>query len=299
MDKNETKQVSNEAAEQAIRDYVAEQSKENLSNVLNLLRPAMVFVPVEVNEEKKAAPLFIKNREGKAYLPIFTGKGQIPEHLQKQTVMIMQFPMCNGIVANEGYELQGMAVNPYTDNLLLSVDLIKRLYEADKELAKQMRQQKQQPQQKAPLTIGDMRRRVEYVILPKRLYTEGEEFVQKLCSEKEALVADIFEKAIGAKNPYKASELAVMALDISSDLTLVRIDMPGKSNAKPFCYRVYITLQPQTKKVGYYTIEEVPDQEGRRIGMIQTDGSHRDMGEAPVEGVELQEIIELAQKSGN
>ena len=33
--------------------------------------------------------------------------------------------------------------------------------------------------------------------------------------------------------------------------------------------------------------------------MIQTDGSHRDMGEAPVEGVELQEIIELAQKSGN
>ena len=168
MDKNETKQVSNEAAEQAIRNYVAEQSKENLSNVLNLLRPAMVFVPVEVNEEKKAAPLFIKNREGKAYLPIFTGKGQIPEHLQKQTVMIMQFPMCNGIVANEGYELQGMAVNPYTDNLLLSVDLIKRLYEADKELAKQMRQKKQ-PQQKAPLTIGDMRRRVEYVILPKKL----------------------------------------------------------------------------------------------------------------------------------
>lgn len=296
MDKKETKQISNEAAEQAIREYVADQTKENLSNMLNLLRPSMVLVPVEVNEEKKAAPLFIKNQAGNSYLPVFTAKEQIPENLKEQPVMMIQFPMCNAMVANEEYQLQGMAINPYTDNVLLSTDLIKRLYEADKQFAKQMREKKQQPQQtKAPVTVGDMRRRVEYAILPKRLYTEGEAFVQRLCEEKEALIAGIFDEAIGERNPYKESQLAVMALDISSELTLVRIDMPGPAATKPFCYRVYITLQPQTKEVGYYTIEEVLEQEGRRIGAIHKDGTHKDIGEAPVEGVEMQAVIELAQ----
>lgn len=291
MEKNEKKQVSNEAAEQAIREYIAEQTKDNLGKVLNLLRPSLVFVPAEVNEEKKAAPLFIKNKEGKAYLPIFTGKKQIPEELREQTVMVMPFPMCNGVVATESYQLSGMAVNPYTDNLILSADLIKRLYAADKEFAKQMRENKK----KAPVTVGDMRREIEYRILPGRLYAEGEAFMQQLCQEKEAFVHRIFAEAIGGKNPYKEADFAVMALDISSELTLVRIDMPGKANQEPFCYRVYITFNPETKKAGYYEIEKVPNLDGQRLGTVDRDGKHRDIGEAPVAGVELQEIIELAQ----
>ena len=203
--------------------------------------------------------------------------------------------MCNGIVANDNFTLKGMVLNPYTDNLILKTELIKRLYEADQELAKQMklRQQNISPAQYAEGLL----RQVEYKSLPGRLYAEGDDFVKRLCDEKEALIYGIFSDAsvAGRGNPYKESDFAVMALDISSELTLIRIDMPGKAEHAPFCYRVYVTFNPVSKRAGYYTIEKFPDQKGRRLGTVDADGRHADMGEAPVEGIELQEIIERAE----
>lgn len=295
MDKNQTRQLSNEAVEAAIKEYAGNQTKENLTKVVNLLRPSLLLVPAMVNEEKKAVPLFLRNNEGIAFLAVFTGKEQVPDDMRKQTVMVMPFPMCNGIVANDNFTLKGMVLNPYTDNLILKTDLIKRLYEADQELAKQMkmRQQNISPAQYAE----GLRRQVEYKLLPARLYTEGEDFVNRLCAEKEALICGIFGRAsiAGRGNPYKESDFAVMALNISSELTLIRIDMPGKAEHAPFCYRVYLTFNPISKKAGYYTIEKFPDQEGRRLGAMDMNGKHVDMGEAPIEGVELQEIIERAE----
>lgn len=298
MDKNQTRQISNEAAEAAIREYAGEQTKENLTKVVNLLRPSLLLVPAMVNEEKKPVPLFLKNHEGIAFLAVFTGKAQIPENMRKQTVMVMPFPMCNGIVANDKFTLKGMVVNPYTDNLILNTELVKRLYEADQELAKQMklRQQNVTPAQYA----AGLRSQVEYRIFPGRLYAEGEEFVNRLCEEKEAFVCSIFAEAgiKGKGNPYRESDFAVMALNISSELTLIRVDMPGKAEHTPFCYRVYFTFNPESKQAGYYTIEKAADQAKRRLGTVGMDGKHQDIGEAPVEGVELQEIIERAQKAG-
>lgn len=143
MDKNQTRQISNEAVETAIREYTGEQTKENLTKVVNLLRPSLLMVPAMVSEEKKPVPLFLKNQEGVAFLAVFTGKNQVPEEMRKQTVMVMPFPMCNGIVADDKFGLRGMVINPYTDNLILHADFIKRLYEADKELAKRMKQRRQ------------------------------------------------------------------------------------------------------------------------------------------------------------
>ena len=37
-----------------------------------------------------------------------------------------------------------------------------------------------------------VKKQVEFGVLPKRLYAEGETFVQKLCEEREAFVNQIF-----------------------------------------------------------------------------------------------------------
>ena len=54
----------------------------------------------------------------------------------------------------------------------------------------------------------------------------------------------------------------------------------------------------QTKKAGYYTIEMTAEKEVRALGQILPDGRHESLGEAPVEGAELQKIMDLARYDG-
>lgn len=295
MDNQRMRQISNKPAEDAIKMYAKEQSKENLVTLLNALRHSVLLVPGTMNEEKKASPLFMKNQDGKAFLAVFTGKEHFSPENRKQTILALPFPVCNEIVSDKSTFLSGMVLNPYTDHLILKEDLIRKLYEADKEYLDEIRQ-KQRKQTKAQAE-GDILRQLEYQGLPMRLYAEGEEFVRQLCEKKEALVCGMFGEAhqnAGA-NPYKESDFAVMALGISSDLTLIRIDMPVKAVQTTICHRVYITFDKKTRKCGYYMIEQLPDSKERRLGAVFDHGRYEDLGEAPVEGVELQRIIELAQ----
>ena len=124
----EVKKTKNQFAEEAIDTYKKNPSQENLRSMINLLRPTTMMVPVNVNEQKKAEPMFLRNPEGMAYLAVFTGKDHVPEDLQKQTMMATPFPVCNGIVCNAPIEVSGMVINPYTNNILLDKQLIQRLF---------------------------------------------------------------------------------------------------------------------------------------------------------------------------
>ena len=61
MEKRQIPNISNEKAEQAIKDYGQERTKENLAKIVNLLRPSGLFVPAMLNEEKKPVPYFLKD----------------------------------------------------------------------------------------------------------------------------------------------------------------------------------------------------------------------------------------------
>ena len=192
-------------------------------------------------------------------------------------------------------ELTGLVINPFSDNLVLKTELVRNLHEADQKAA-QMRQVKMTPQQFNVF----VKKQVEFGVLPKRLYAEGETFVRKLCEEREAFVNQIFAETYKEPKlyPYTEADYSVMALDIAEDLTLIRVDLPEKALAAPLCYRIYITFNPQTKKAGYYTIEMTAEKEVRALGQILPDGRHESLGEAPVEGAELQKIMDLARYDG-
>ena len=145
-----------------------------------------------------------------------------------------------------------------------------------------------------------VKRQVEFGILPKRLFAEGEEFVNRLCDEKESFVNEIFAQAFKEPKlyPYSEKDYSVMALDIAEDLTLVRIDLPEKGLVAPLCFRIYVTFNPQTKEAGYYTIEMGKEKNTRMLGELRADGTRADHGEAPVEGAELQKIMDLAKGAG-
>lgn len=90
-----------------------------------------------------------------------------------------------------------------------------------------------------------------------------------------------------------------MALDISEDLTLIRVDLPDKGLVPPLCYRIYITYNPLKDEAHYYTIEMTKEKDVRLLGGVTEDAKHVSYGNAPVEGAELQEIMNLAKILGN
>lgn len=295
MEEKMTMEITNDRLEEAIREYAKERTKERLSDVLNLLRPTKLLVPAMLKAPDQPVPCLLKNGKEEQFLVVYTSKAQIPEEPKSQAILSMPFPACNNIVVKPELKLNGMVINPFSDNLVLKSELVQKLHDADEKAAK-MKQVKMTPAQFQVF----VKRQVEFGILPKRLFAEGEEFVNRLCDEKESFVNEIFAQAFKEPKlyPYSEKDYSVMALDIAEDLTLVRIDLPEKGLVAPLCFRIYVTFNPQTKEAGYYTIEMGKEKNTRMLGELRADGTRADHGEAPVEGAELQKIMDLAKGAG-
>ncbi len=293
MEAKTTMEITNDKLEEAIKQYAAERTPDNLNIVLNLMRPTKLLVPAMLKAPDQPIPCFLKNSNGEQFLAVYTSKEQIPQEPKSQAILSMPFPACNDLVVKQELNLTGMAINPFSDNLILKKELVEKLHEADQKAA-QMKQVKMTPEQFNVF----VKKQVEFGILPKRLFTEKEAFVDKLCEEKEALINEIFAAAYKEPKlyPFSEDDYSVMALNIAEDLTLVRIDFPEKGIVTPLCYRVYITFDPTTQKAGYFTIEKTEEKGVRLLGGFGEDGKHISYGNAPVEGAELQEIMNLARK---
>lgn len=292
MDDKITMEITNDKLEEAIGAYVKERTQEKLVAVLNLLRPTKLLVPAMLKEQNQPTPCLLKSNNGDQFLAVYTSKAQIPEEPKSQAILSMPFQACNGIIVKPELQLTGMVINPFSDNLILKRELIEKLHEADVN-AGQMKQIKMTPEQFQAF----VKKQTEFYIFPKRLHTEGESFVQSLCDEKEAFVNRIFAEAYKEEKlyPYTEEDYSVMALEIAEDLTLIRVDLPERGLAAGLCSRVYVTFDPIAKKAGYYTIELTKERNVHQLAQILPDGKRVELGEAPVEGAELQKIIDLAR----
>ena len=292
MEEKMTMEITNDRLEEAIKEYAADRTKERLTTVLNLLRPTKLFVPAMLQAPDRPIPCFLKNSNEEQFLVVYTSKEQIPEEPKSQAMLNMPFPACNNIVVKPELKLAGMVINPFSDNLVLKTELVQKLHEADEQAAKRAAQMKQVKMTPAQFQVF-VKRQVEFGVLPKRLFTEK-------CDEKEAFINEIFAGVFKEPklNPYTENDYSVMALDIAEDLTLVRVDLPEKGLVPPLCYRIYLTINPKTGKAGYYTIEMSKEKDVRMLGEFLEDGKHIDHGVAPVEGAELQKIMDLARGEG-
>ena len=253
MEEKTTMEITNDRLEEAIKDYAADRTKEKLTAVLNLLRPTKLLVPAMLKAPDQPTPCFLKSGAGEQYFVVYTSKEQMANAPKSQALLSMPFPACNSVAVKPELNLSGMVINPFTDNLVLKIELIQKLHEADEKMAKQPKQIKMTPQQFQAF----VKNQTEFSVIPKRLYTEKAEFVQKLCDEKEAFVNELFAAAFKEPKlyPYTEDDYSVMALDISEDLTLIRVDLPDKGLVPPLCYRIYITYNPLKDEAHYYTIE--------------------------------------------
>ena len=203
--------------------------------------------------------------------------------------------------AQQQENLGGVAINPFTDNLIFKMPLVLRIQAVEKkrrELAKQGGEPKKKTLQLTPEQYLQFeRRQFEFGFLPKRFFEQGQAFMDELCEKKEEYIDQLFEEAYQEKRryPYLPEDFSVMVMNIAEDLLIVRVDLPAQDMAAPSFLRIYLAWNEVAGSGRYLTIETVKDSKERKLGELTLDWKKVDHGVAPVEGAELQYVIDLLQ----
>ena len=131
--------LHNEELESQMKVFHDAQTKENMVKVFQLLDKSMVMQPAllpanvtpqmmqqmaksgngAIDPKMRPQPVVFKNNNGDNFLPIFTSKQQIPEGQKYPAMLFVPFKECAKIAARPEAKINGIVVNPFTDNLVL------------------------------------------------------------------------------------------------------------------------------------------------------------------------------------
>lgn len=304
--------------EQLIQIYKEDPAKENLNALIHQVQKTIFLVPANLpdNIDKEALkqevkdspnervtlpegvapiPCILKNQDGKTFVPVYSSQGQIPKEPKFDFIMTLPFMACVRMALNAKAPCEGVALNPFSDNLLFNRQILEAIAKDFEAKAAGMKQMKVSPQQYHVM----MRQKAEFHDLPFRVFKEGASFIHQLSDDKETLVNSIYQGAFQNPNlyPFSEKDFEVMPLNINEELLLIRLDLPEVKTPAQLCYRIYITLNPKNESViHYFTIERGKEKGERNLGGIGPDGKHYTFGEAPVEGAEIQRIMDLLEQ---
>ena len=301
VDPNLTLDVKNEKLEELVKQYTDEKNADNLNALIEELRKCRLLVPANINEEKKPVPCMLNSKDKGMYFPVYTALKQIPQSPRSEAIINMPYLAVNEMTAQQQENLGGVAINPFTDNLIFKMPLVLRIQEVEKkrrELAKQGGEPKKKTLQLTPEQYLQFeRRQFEFGFLPKRFFEQGQTFMDELCEKKEEYIDQLFEEAYQEKRrkTYHTEDLSDIVMNIAEDLLIVRVDLPAQDMAAPSCLRIYLAWNEVAGSGRYLTIETVKDAKERKLGELTLDWKKVDHGVAPVEGAELQYVIDLLQ----
>lgn len=295
VDQNMTLDVNNDKLEELVRKYTAEKNAENLNTLIEEIRKCRLLVPANLNEEKRPVPCMLNSKEKGLYFPVYTSRGHIPTEPKSEAIINMPYLVVNEMTAQQQENLAGVAINPFTENLIFKMPLVLRIQEVEK--ARKEAPKKKTMQLTPEQYMQFERRQFEFGFLPKRFFEQGKAMIDELCEKKEEYIDQLFEEAYQEKRryPYLPEDFSVMVMNIAEDLLIIRVDLPNRDMADPACLRIYLAWNEVAGSGRYLTIETVKDSTERRLGELAPDWKKVDHGVAPVEGAELQYVIDLLQ----
>ena len=281
--------------------------------------------PAPVPKDTKTKPMLINNKDGQCFMGIYTSPGQIPSHVNKNGIMNIPFKQVLAIAADPSKGLEGIVINPFSHNVILKASRVPvdpktgvatgsvgatgattgSVAMADTTGAGAAHgagvagaslgagatgaSQGMSPEKIAFLS----RQNVEYVLLPRSIYSEGKDYFDAL--NEQVLYSLFAGQFLGAvKNPYATSDFNVMSLGVSETLDLVSIEMPAKGRTEGLCRQIYVTWDKDKNRAGYYMI--VKRDTGDKLIFVESDGRLKDLGDAPIESNEMGTIIEEEAK---
>ena len=120
VDPNLTLDVKNEKLEELVKQYTDEKNADNLNALIEELRKCRLLVPANINEEKKPVPCMLNSKDKGMYFPVYTALKQIPQSPRSEAIINMPYLAVNEMTAQQQENLGGVAINPFTDNLIPS-----------------------------------------------------------------------------------------------------------------------------------------------------------------------------------
>ena len=139
----------NEVFKAKIRKFKEAKTQETLVDVIQLLAGRKFLLPSVSNMKnpfenkngkpvlKKGAvlnPALLSSQDKKTYLPIFTDNDAMKQKSPSGVVLQFNFEQCVGIVYNKKNPVQAIVINPFTENFILSEELLKQVFkEVDKQ----------------------------------------------------------------------------------------------------------------------------------------------------------------------
>jgi len=304
--------------------YMKDKTQENLDKLINHLFNTVVEIPAllppnvdreelrkqiesgnpQIPADVRPVPSFLKNGEGEIYLPVYTERNEIPKEPRFDVIITIPFIGCVKLQPGDGNTASGIAFNPFSDNLVFKKPLVESITKhLDAQAAKIRAAQangeapNQQPQVSREQYELMMTQRAEFYEFPKALFEGGNDFMNKVCDDREPVVNELFKRVYQNQKdyPFAESDFSVMALNIGPELLMARVDVPQPKVKAQWCYRVYLTINPETQEAHYYTIERSKEKGVNILGEITKELVRKELGEAPVEGAELSYVIDLAQ----
>jgi hypothetical protein len=276
--------------------------------VLNVLVPAAVpanlnkgmledlknGAKMEMPKGMKPMPALLQTKKGGRFLGIYTEKKHVRTEKGYPLLLDMHFVDCCTMAKK--LDLDGIVVNAFTQNLTFkkpAIDAFIQDYGSRrKKETKTIRLTREQMEDVT-------RKNIELRLLPQFIFEGGAKYIDDLCEGKEELLAQIYaepyKKVPEMVSPYKAEDFSLMDLNIAEDMMLVRLDMPEKKLLEGSCVRIYITVNPQTEDIHYFTIQKSKPKEKNLLGKVRKDGKHEVIGEAPEEGGEIERVMELVR----
>ena len=240
--------------------------------------------PQKIPAGANPQPCVLENANGKRYLAIFTSEDEAHKGNDKTPkfpiTLNLPFENCIGLIRSNS-KIDGAVINPFTHNVIFHV-------------------QENAPQEKpVQLTVEQFhhlsRQKMEAFYLPKTLFEKKAEVFEKLRDEQGVYLKELYEEVYDTEIacPYVAEDFEFMCLNISDELSILRITMPQKYTAIGTCPCVIIGWNEKEQKIWYYGI--VIAQGKTQLHQRMEDGTDVNLGDAPAEGNELTTVLDLIQ----
>ncbi len=291
-DPNLTLDVKNDEIEELIVAYSKENSADNLNALLTKIHVSRILVPANLNAQAQPVPFVIKNKSGEAFMPVYTCKEQIPPEPKVPAILNIPYLSVNEMALREEVGADGIVINPFTHNLVFKKPLLERIADVEKK-------RKEAPQKKTiklteqQYTLFE-RKQFEYIFLPGKFFEDSDKFIEQISDGKEEFIDALYEESYKQKRlyPYLPEDFSVMTMNLSDTRTIVRVDFQTRDVEIGSCVRAYLTWDSDSKRARYFTIE-IKSQQERMLCEVDPEHKHISHGDAPVEGAELQTIIDM------
>ena len=303
--------LDNARLEAAIAEFIQDRQKEKYARVMEILEKSKVLVPVmqlqgvdeetrkqmqknqfvQLPKETRILPCLLRKDTGEQVLPIFSSPEQIPPDKKSQGLVAMPFQVCLSMVMSNQEHVESIALNPFTHNIglpktILEVAVKRRDMVQNAKTIKVSEKQFRQM----------VHNRMALYLLPQYLFEHPEEGLKELQEREGELMLQFYKESYpeGKRDAVinTPDDFSVMAMNITEDMQITRVDMPDETNKKGMCYRVYVVHLRRTQDILYYTLEKT--EQGNYIGMVTPDGKHELVEPVPDNGAEIEAVMNLA-----